>query len=124
MALTESIRSPQTYLQSLSRWRPVEIAFWIATLLPFILLPNYLSLASQIAITALFALSLDLILGYAGIVTLGHAAFFGIGAYTVGLGAARWGWTEPISGLFAALRTRQDAERSVGKVAAFLVLPQ
>ena len=50
----------------------------------------------------LFALSLDLILGYAGIVTLGHAAFFGIGAYTVGLGAARLGWTEPISGLIAA----------------------
>ena len=50
----------------------------------------------------MFALSLDLILGYAGIVTLGHAAFFGIGAYTVGLGAARLGWTEPISGLFAA----------------------
>ena len=42
-------------------------------------------LASQIAITALFALSLDLILGYAGIVSLGHAAFFGFGAYTAGL---------------------------------------
>ena len=46
--------------------------------------PNYLQLASQIAITALFALSLDLILGYAGIVSLGHAAFFGFGAYTAG----------------------------------------
>ena len=85
MALTDSIRSPQLYLQRLSRWRPVEIAFWLATLLPFVLFPNYLSLASQIAITALFALSLDLILGYAGIVSLGHAAYFGVGAYTAGL---------------------------------------
>ena len=46
-------------------------------------------------------MSLDLILGYAGIVSLGHAAFFGIGAYTAGLLAVH-GWREPISGLFAA----------------------
>ncbi len=101
MALTESIRGPQAYLQSLSRWRGIEIAFWIATLLPFILLPNYLSLASQIAITALFALSLDLILGYAGIVSLGHAAFFGVGAYSAGL-LSKFGWGEPLTGLLAS----------------------
>ena len=101
MALTESIRGPQAYLQSLSRWRGIEIAFWIATLLPFILLPNYLSLASQIAITALFALSLDLILGYAGIVSLGHAAFFGVGAYSAGL-ISKFGWGEPLTGLIAS----------------------
>jgi branched-chain amino acid transport system permease protein len=101
MALTESIRSPQAYLQSLSRWRPSEIAFWIATLLPFVLFPNYLSLASQIAITALFALSLDLILGYAGIVSLGHAAFFGVGAYSAGL-ISKFGWGEPLTGLLAS----------------------
>ena len=98
MALTENIQSPQLYLQSLSRWRPAEIAFWLATLLPFVLAPNYLSLASQIAIAALFALSLDLILGYAGIVSLGHAAFFGIGAYSAGL-ISRFGWGEPLTGL-------------------------
>jgi branched-chain amino acid transport system permease protein len=101
MALAENIRSPQAYLLSLSRWRPIEIAFWIATLLPFILLPNYLSLASQIAITALFALSLDLILGYAGIVSLGHAAFFGVGAYSAGL-ISKFGWGEPLTGLLAS----------------------
>jgi len=66
--------------------------------LPFVLTPNYLSLASQIAITALFALSLDLILGYAGIVSLGHAAFFGLGAYTAGI-ISTYGWGEPLSGL-------------------------
>ncbi len=90
--------SPQQYLRSLSRWHPFEIAFWLATLLPFVLFPHYLSLASQIAITALFALSLDLILGYAGVVSLGHAAFFGIGAYAAGL-FSKFVWGEPFSGL-------------------------
>jgi len=93
--------SPQAYLRARTRWKPIEIAFWLATLLPFALVPNYLSLASQIAIAALFALSLDLILGYAGIVSLGHAAFFGIGAYTAGI-ISKYGWGEPITGLVAA----------------------
>jgi branched-chain amino acid transport system permease protein len=93
--------TPQAYLQAQSRWHPLEIAFWLATLLPFLLFPNYLSLASQIAITALFALSLDIILGYAGIVSLGHAAFFGVGAYSAGL-ISKYGWGEPLTGLVAA----------------------
>jgi branched-chain amino acid transport system permease protein len=101
MALAGTVSNPRQYLQSLSRWRPIELAFWLATLLPFLLIPNYLSLASQIAITALFALSLDLILGYAGIVSLGHAAFFGTGAYTAGI-LSKYGWGEPLSGLVAA----------------------
>jgi branched-chain amino acid transport system permease protein len=83
------------------RWHPLEIVFWLCTLLPFVLAPSYLSLASQIAITALFALSLDLILGYAGIVSLGHAAFFGMGAYTAGLIAKHY-WNEPLSTLVIA----------------------
>jgi branched-chain amino acid transport system permease protein len=85
----------------LANAKRLEIAFWLCTLLPFVLTPSYLSLASQIAITALFALSLDLILGYAGIVSLGHAAFFGVGAYVAGLIAKHY-WTEPISGLLIA----------------------
>ena len=93
--------TPQAYLQAQSRWQPIEIIFWLATLLPYVLFPDYLSLASQIAITALFALSLDLILGYAGIVSLGHAAFFGVGAYTAGI-IAKYGWGEPLSGVLAA----------------------
>src|ERR1700674_4668445 len=101
MAIPATAMTPQSYLQAQSRWHPLEIAFWLATLLPFVLAPNYLSLASQIAITALFALSLDLILGYAGIVSLGHAAFFGFGAYAAGL-TAKWGWGEPLSGLLMA----------------------
>jgi branched-chain amino acid transport system permease protein len=83
------------------RWRPLEIAFWLIPVAAFFLLPDYRVLGSQILITALFALSLDLILGYAGIVSLGHAAFFGIGAYTAGLLAVH-GWGEPLSGLAAA----------------------
>jgi branched-chain amino acid transport system permease protein len=67
-------------------------------LLPFVVAPDYLVLASQVAASALFALSLDLILGYAGIVSLGHAAFFGFGAYTAGL-ISKWGWGEPLTGL-------------------------
>ena len=95
------------YLQAQSRWHPLEIAFWLATLLPFVLFPDYLSLASQIAITALFALSLDLILGYAGIVSLGHAAFFGIGAYTAGL-ISKFVWGEPLTGLILAAAVAGD----------------
>jgi branched-chain amino acid transport system permease protein len=85
----------------LANVKPLEVVFWLCTLLPFVLTPSYLSLASQIAITALFALSLDLILGYAGIVSLGHAAFFGVGAYAAGLIAKHY-WTEPISALLIA----------------------
>ncbi|HEY0877462.1 MAG TPA: branched-chain amino acid ABC transporter permease, partial [Zeimonas sp.] len=64
--------------------------------------PGYVGLGVQVLVAVLFVLSLDLVLGYAGIVTLGHAAFFGIGAYTVGLLSVRAGWTEPISGLVLA----------------------
>jgi branched-chain amino acid transport system permease protein len=92
---------PHLYLQERVRWRWIELAFWLATLTPFLLFPSYLQLASQIAITALFALSLDLILGYAGIVSLGHAAFFGLGAYTAGI-VSKYGWGEPLSLLVMA----------------------
>ena len=84
-----------------ARWRAAEVALWLVPLACFFLFPGYRVLGSQVFITALFALSLDLVLGYAGILTLGHAAFFGIGAYTAGLLAAH-GWGEPLSGLAAA----------------------
>ncbi|OJV70183.1 branched-chain amino acid ABC transporter permease, partial [Hydrogenophaga sp. 70-12] len=57
---------------------------------------------SQILIFGLFAVSLDMALGYAGILTVGHAAFFGAGAYAAGL-LAKHGWGEPFSGLLVAL---------------------
>jgi branched-chain amino acid transport system permease protein len=116
MALAEKASTPLVYLRSQARWRPAEIAFWIATLSPYVVFPNYLSLASQIAIAGMFALSLDLIIGYAGIVSLGHAAFFGVGAYTAGL-LSKHGWGEPLSGLVAAA----TVAGLVGYVTSFVI---
>ena len=84
------------------RLRAWETLPWAAGLAVFFLFPNHLAFGTQVLITILFALSLDLVLGYAGIVTLGHAAFFGAGAYTAGMLAAHGGWSEPLSGLAAA----------------------
>ncbi|MGH8764525.1 MAG: branched-chain amino acid ABC transporter permease, partial [Burkholderiales bacterium] len=84
------------------RLRWWEALPWIASLACFFAFPNYLAFGTQVLITILFALSLDLVLGYAGIVTLGHGAFFGAGAYTVGMMALHGGWNEPLSGLLAA----------------------
>ncbi len=83
------------------RLRLAEAAPWLIALIAFFLFPDYLALGAQILIGIMFSLSLDLILGYAGIVTLGQAAFFGAGAYTAGLLAAH-GWGEPISELVVA----------------------
>lgn len=68
-----------------SRWKPWEIALWaLIAAVPFTF-GSHAALVNEIAILALFALSLDLILGYAGIVSLGHAAYFGLGAYGAAL---------------------------------------
>jgi branched-chain amino acid transport system permease protein len=83
------------------RYHPLEALPWVAALAAYVIFPSYLPLGSQILATILFALSADLVLGYAGIVTLGHAAFFGTGAYTAGILAVH-GWGEPITGLLAA----------------------
>jgi len=96
------------HLAARTRWRPLEIAFWAAAAATLLLLPERHLILTQAAIFGLFALSLDLILGYAGILSLGHAAFFGLGAYAAGLLAANGIITEPllalvVSGLAAAL---------------------
>jgi len=75
---------------------------WVAGVAAYFLFPNYLAFGTQVLVTILLALSLDLVLGYAGIVTLGHAAFFGAGAYTVGMLGMHLGWTDPVAGLAAA----------------------
>ncbi|WP_409190276.1 branched-chain amino acid ABC transporter permease [Bradyrhizobium sp. RDM4] len=84
-----------------ARWTMVELGFWVAAAACYILFPGKLVLLTQILIGGLFAMSLDLLLGYGGIASFGHAAFFGLGAYTAGLLAAH-GWGEPISGVLAA----------------------
>ncbi len=83
-----------------SRPRWLEILFWLAALASVFLLPEQHLLLNEIAGLGLFVLSIDLILGYAGIVSLGQAAFFGAGAYGAGL-FAKFVTGEPISGLFA-----------------------
>src|SRR6266850_561011 len=72
-------------LKHAARWRWWELALLGALLLSWLLLPGHALLLNEIAILALFALSLDLILGYSGIVSLGHAAFFGFGSYAAAL---------------------------------------
>jgi branched-chain amino acid transport system permease protein len=61
----------------------VVLALLIA--LPHALRPYYVGLATKMLIFALFAMSLDLLLGYVGLASLGHAAFFGVSAYTISL---------------------------------------
>jgi branched-chain amino acid transport system permease protein len=105
------------FLRDASRISWLEIAFWLLPVLGFFVLTDRLLLLTEIAILGLFALSLDLILGYAGIVSLGHAAFFGLGAYVAGI-LAQNGWGEPLSGLLAAAA----AAAVLGFATSFLVL--
>jgi branched-chain amino acid transport system permease protein len=85
-----------------ARWHRSEIAFWIVVLACAFAFPSRYLIMADVVRLALFALSLDLILGYAGIVSLGHAAFFGVGAYGAGLMALHGLVTEPVLALLAA----------------------
>jgi branched-chain amino acid transport system permease protein len=105
-------------LAARARWGPLEYAFWLAALASVFLLPGRHLILTEIAWLALFALSLDLILGYAGIISLGHAAFFGLGSYAAALIAKHGIIEEPVlalvvSGLCAAV---------LGFATSFLVL--
>src|SRR6202047_2933043 len=85
-----------------ARWHWSEIAFWILALDCAFLFPSRYLIMTDIVRLALFALSLDLILGYAGLVSPGQAAFFGIGAYSAGLLALHAVATEPVVALVVA----------------------
>ena len=105
-------------LAARARFSPFEIAFWVAAFATIWLLPDSHLILTETTIWGLFALSLDLILGYAGIISLGHAAFFGVGAYAAGLIARHEIIIEPsialvASGLVAA---------ALGFATSFLVL--
>ena len=76
---------PLRKLLDQARWRPWEPALWLAALAAPWLLKEHALIINEVAIVALFAVSLDLILGYTGIVSLGHAAFLGFGAYSAAL---------------------------------------
>ena len=108
--------SPMNNLPA-DRWRGAEVFFWLLPVVAYFVFPDHLVLLTQIAITALFCLSLDLILGYAGMISLGHAAYFGTGAYAAGLLASH-GLGNPLLGLLAAA----SIAALLGFVSSFLLL--
>jgi branched-chain amino acid transport system permease protein len=112
-----SALSPARFLLGKSRWTAVEVVFWALALAAYFAFPRRHLLLNEIAILGLFALSLDLILGYAGIVSLGHAAFFGTGAYAAGL-FAKHVFGEPVTGLVFSV----GVSAILGFFASFLVL--
>jgi len=106
------------FLTKRARWSPLEIAFWLIAAATIWLFPTKHLILTEICIWALFALSLDLILGYAGIISLGHAAFFGLGAYAAGL-IGKYGLiAEPVLALLVA----GLVAAALGFVTSFLVL--
>jgi len=107
-----------TYLKRRARWSPLEIAFWVFAFATIWLFPGKHLILTETAILALFALSLDLILGYAGIISLGQAAFFGFAGYFAGL-VAKYGFIdEPV----IALVVSGVAAAALGFLTSFLVL--
>src|SRR6201990_2081152 len=101
-----------------ARWRWSEIVFWLAALACAFVFPSRYLIMTDIVRLGLFALSLDLILGYAGIVSLGHAAFFGVGAYGAGLLALHGVTPEPVIALVVA----GLAAMLLGFLTSFLVI--
>jgi branched-chain amino acid transport system permease protein len=85
-----------------ARWHAGEFVFWVAVVGCGLLFPSRYLIMTEILRLGLFALSLDLILGYAGVVSLGHAAFFGVGAYGAGLLALHGIVGEPVLALLVA----------------------
>ena len=90
------------HLRRREHWRWWEIAFWLALIGVIFALPSRAALINEALIAGLFALSLDLILGLTGVVSLGQAAFFGLGAYTAAI-LANAGYDDPLLGLVAAI---------------------
>ena len=107
----------QNSLRGDSRWRWWEMALGAVAIVSLFIPGGHVLLLNEIAILALFAVSLDLILGFAGIVSLGHAAFFGFGAYTAGL-FAKHVMPDPLVGLAVAM----GASAVLGAICSVLVL--
>ncbi|MDB5503899.1 MAG: inner-rane translocator [Tardiphaga sp.] len=119
MTVSETLRSQVgTFAVARGRWHWPEAVFWGLAVACVFLFPNRYLILTEIAWLALFALSLDLILGYAGIVSLGHAAFFGFGGYAAGLLALHHIVDEPVLALIVA----GLAAMALGFVTSFLVM--
>jgi branched-chain amino acid transport system permease protein len=93
-----AINPAQQSLLRASRWKPWEPVLWLIAFVAPVAVPTHAALINEIAIVALFAMSLDLVLGYTGIVSLGHAAFLGMGAYAAAL-FAKHVMPDPLAGL-------------------------
>ena len=92
---------PRDSILSRHRWRLGELLWLLAALACYFVFPQYLALGTTVLIMVLLVLSYDLLLGFSGVLSLGHAVFFGLGAYTAGwLSLA--GWTEPVSVVIVA----------------------
>jgi branched-chain amino acid transport system permease protein len=111
------MRSAQTALLNHSRRKPWEPMLWMFAFAAPLAIPSQALLINEIAIMALFAISLDLVLGFTGIMSLGHAAFFGIGAFTAAL-LAKHITPDPLLGLIAAVATAAF----LGLVCSFSIL--
>jgi branched-chain amino acid transport system permease protein len=113
---------PGAHLVAKARWRWPEFLLWLFAIALIWLAPSRYLLFNEIAILALLALSIDLVLGFAGIVTLGQGAFYGLGAYTAGLmakhGVGTFPWSDPLLGLLGAALVAGF----VGFLSSFLVL--
>jgi branched-chain amino acid transport system permease protein len=96
----EATQSARALFVRRAAWRWEEIVFWACAAMSYFIFPGHLVLLTQAMITGLFVVSLDIMFGYAGIPSFGHAAFFGIGAYTAGILARDW-WGDPLLGLVA-----------------------
>ena len=99
---TQLAKQIQSIFHNSRRWKAWEPVFWLLALISPFLLKSHALILNEIAIVALFAISLDLILGYSGIVSLGHAAFFGMGAYVAAL-FAKLVMPDPLVGLAVAI---------------------
>ena len=92
----------QQQLLKPSLWRWYELVLWLLVFAAPWLFSGHALIVNEVAIVALFALSLDLVLGYSGVVSLGHAAFLGFGAYTAAL-FAKHVMPDPLTGLLLAI---------------------
>ncbi len=122
MSVTHQLNGPlsnavKASLRRQTRWALLEVLFWIAAVASWFLLPDEHLILIQITIFALLALSIDLILGFAGIVTLGQAALYGVGAYASGLFSI-YVTGEPLIGLLVAAA----AGAAVALATSFLLL--
>jgi branched-chain amino acid transport system permease protein len=100
-----------------SRIKPWEPVAWLLAFAAPLAFPSHALIVNEIAIVGLFAVSLDLVLGYGGIVSLGHAAFFGFGAYVAALFCQHVS-PDPHLGLLVAMA----AAALLGLAASFTVL--